>query len=82
MKYTKFAGKYKIDKSRVIERPAPEPYVPPVRKATFVTGACALPAKKEYTGSAVMGVATMHKSNAVPVFSADEAKELATMRRN
>jgi len=28
-----------------------------------------------------MGIATMHKSNAVPVFSDDEAKEISSMRR-
>ena len=35
----------------------------------------------QYTGVAVIGVATMHKSNAVPVFSEKEAKELSSMRR-
>jgi hypothetical protein len=36
---------------------------------------------KVYTGSAVIGVATMHKSNAVPVFSTEDAVEIARMRR-
>jgi hypothetical protein len=40
------------------------------------------PAKtKQYTGNNMVGIATMHKSNAVPVFSNKEAKELGTMRR-
>ena len=34
-----------------------------------------------YTGSAVLGVATMHKSNAVPVFSKDEASEISQMEK-
>ena len=40
------------------------------------------PVERHYTGSAIIGIATMHKSNAVPVFSDAEAKDLATMRRN
>lgn len=40
------------------------------------------PAKKEYTGTLVKGIATMHKSNAVPIISQEEAIEVATMRRN
>lgn len=34
-----------------------------------------------YTGSAIKGIGTMHKSNAVPVFSDEQAIEIATMRR-
>ena len=34
-----------------------------------------------YTGTAIKGIGTMHKSNAVPVFSDDEAKDIASMRR-
>jgi hypothetical protein len=36
---------------------------------------------KVYTGTKVRGIATMHKSNAVPVFSDQEAMEIARMRR-
>jgi hypothetical protein len=41
-------------------------------------------AKREpqrYTGDAVLGISTLHKSNAVPVFSKDEAQDIAKMRR-
>lgn len=38
-------------------------------------------AAKVYTGTKVMGIATMHKSNAVPVFNDTEAKEISSMRR-
>lgn len=38
--------------------------------------------KKEYTGSLIRGIATMHKSNAVPILSQEEATDIATMRRN
>lgn len=34
-----------------------------------------------YTGTKVMGIATMHKSNAVPVFSDQEAQDISKMRR-
>ncbi len=38
-------------------------------------------APKVYTGSAVLGISTLHKSNAVPVFSKEEAVEISKMRR-
>lgn len=42
--------------------------------------------KKEtskYTGDLIVGIATMHKSNAVPVMrDTDQAKDIAQMRRN
>jgi len=42
----------------------------------------ALKAKdKVYTGTKVKGIGTMHKSNAVPIFSDDEAIEISKMRR-
>lgn len=34
-----------------------------------------------YTGNAMIGIATMHKSNSVPVFSAQEAVDISKMRR-
>lgn len=34
-----------------------------------------------YTGNNVKGIGTLHKSNAVPVFTDAEAKDQATMRR-
>jgi hypothetical protein len=34
-----------------------------------------------YTGTAMLGVATMHKSNAVPVFSEQSAVDISHMRR-
>lgn len=35
----------------------------------------------KYTGDKLMGIATMHKSNMVPVFSQESAEEIAKMRR-
>lgn len=37
--------------------------------------------KKVYTGDKMLGIGTLHKSNAVPVFSAEEAEDMARMRR-
>jgi len=34
-----------------------------------------------YTGDKIVGIATMHKSNMVPVFSDQEAKDISKMRR-
>lgn len=34
-----------------------------------------------YTGTAIKGIGTMHKSNAVPIFTDEQAIEIASMRR-
>lgn len=47
-------------------------------------GTASSTAKKEpqkYTGTLIKGIATMHKSNAVPVIDDEQAKEIARMRR-
>jgi len=36
---------------------------------------------KVYTGTKIKGIGTMHKSNAVPIFSDDDAVAIAQMRR-
>ena len=36
---------------------------------------------KVYTGNKIKGIGTMHKSNAVPIFSDEEAQDIARMRR-
>lgn len=47
---------------------------------TGIGNASAAPAKV-YTGDKVVGISTLHKSNAVPVFSQEEAIDIAKMRR-
>ena len=37
---------------------------------------------QQYTGTKMLGIGTMHKSNSVPIFSDEEAVSIATMRRN
>jgi dienelactone hydrolase len=41
------------------------------------------PAKPDnkYTGTLIKGIATMHKSNAVPVISKEQATDISNMRR-
>lgn len=47
-----------------------------------VAGNGAKKAANVYTGDYIMGIATMHKSNAVPVTSREQAVDSATMRRS
>ena len=44
-------------------------------------GGSTAPVHKVYTGDKIIGIATMHKSNAVPVFSDEQAVEISRMRR-
>ena len=45
-------------------------------------GSCTKPVHgKVYTGSAMIGIGTLHKSNAVPIFNVEDALEQAKMRR-
>lgn len=65
------------------------PQVPPERRTTdhikslneCITGPVASKAPQKYTGTKIIGIGTLHKSNAVPVFSDEEAKEISRMRR-
>jgi len=44
-------------------------------------GNAAKKAAPVYTGDKIVGIGTLHKSNAVPIFSDTEAKEISSMRR-
>lgn len=61
--------------------------VPPGRETPHIesrdTGwvPCVKPADQAYTGTKVKGIGTMHKSNAVPIFSDEEAVDISKMRR-
>jgi len=50
-------------------------------KSVDTGGNAVLKPAKIYTGTKVKGIATMHKSNAVPVFSDEEAQDISKMRR-
>ena len=63
------------------------PRIPPGRETPYIpsrdTGAiaCTKKADTRYTGTKIKGIGTMHKSNAVPVFSDEEAVDISRMRR-
>jgi hypothetical protein len=44
-------------------------------------GVATKPQPKIYTGDKLLGIATMHKSNMVPIFSSKDAEDVAKMRR-
>ena len=46
-----------------------------------IDGHCPVKDRKQYTGTLIKGIGTMHKSNAVPITSNEEAREIARMRR-
>ena len=76
-----------VEPTRTAPLKSSGPKFPPGREPVAVnsldTGwvTCSKPTDKEYTGTKVKGIGTMHKSNAVPIFSDDEAIEISKMRR-
>jgi hypothetical protein len=62
-------------KSMVVDRSA-------FTKSGMAPGVCAKPEEKVYSGEmTLIGIATMHKSNMVPVFKKQDAEDIAKMRR-
>ena len=62
----------------------PKPFVRETPKIpSLVTGFhdCSKKQKQSYTGTKMIGIGTLHKSNAVPVFSEEDAVEISRMRR-
>jgi hypothetical protein len=53
--------------------------VPSLR--SWDTGAATVKQSQQYTGTKILGIGTMHKSNAVPIFTNEEAESIASMRR-
>ena len=48
---------------------------------TGITGPVTVKQSQKYTGDKILGIGTMHKSNAVPIFSDEQAKDISKMRR-
>jgi hypothetical protein len=46
-----------------------------------ISGPCSSKPPMVYTGTKMVGIAVMHKSNSVPVFSSEEAADISNMRR-
>ena len=81
-----FSGK-KIDPRAKVEKEFPNYAVPAGRETAkipslpFTAGPCVKSRQSVYTGSAIKGIGAMHKSNLVPIFSDEEAVDIAKMRR-
>ena len=45
------------------------------------TGAVTVKQTPQYTGNKMIGIGTLHKSNAVPIFTDQEAQDISRMRR-
>lgn len=80
--------KIKVVHARALTRPFPKLAPPPGRTTNAHIpsldtglGSTAKKAIQQYTGTKMKGIGTMHKSNAVPIFSDDEAREISSMRR-
>jgi hypothetical protein len=73
-KHTELSQSYSLGKTACRETPK-HPSLP------FTGAPCFKKPNPVYTGSAIKGIGTMHKSNAVPVFSDEQARDIATMRR-
>jgi hypothetical protein len=63
------------------------PRTPPGRETARIESVdtgwvpCVKVTDQTYTGTKVKGIGTMHKSNGVPIFSDQEAKDISSMRR-
>ena len=63
------------------------PKTPPGRETPYIASRdtgwvpCVKVQDQEYTGTKVKGIATLHKSNGVPVFTDQEAIDISKMRR-
>jgi hypothetical protein len=75
------AAKTKDNWSYSLEKPARRE-TPKIPSLPFTGGPCSKKESPRYTGDKIKGIGTMHKSNSVPVFSDEQAVEIATMRRN
>lgn len=80
VKSTKKSSKAEVCQPRPYRRGEDQPRIPSLHG-----GVDSAPATKKaapvYTGTKIKGIGTMHKSNAVPIFSDDEAVAIAQMRR-
>lgn len=77
-----------VPKSFTVSKPKLSPSVPVGRETArvpslnmWVKGAVNVKQPQQYTGDKILGIGTMHKSNAVPIFTDQQAKDISTMRR-
>ena len=88
VEWNKLAPRFSAVKGPTAKKTCPVPQYPPGREPqnyrsldTGVTGAVTIKAIPQYTGTKIKGIGTMHKSNAVPIFSDEDAVDIAHMRR-
>jgi hypothetical protein len=77
-------SKKKAKPVKMVSLPTPKPYIRETKKYNSVdtgVGNATKSTPKVYTGDKILGIATMHKSNAVPVFNSEQAKDISSMRR-
>ena len=68
-------------RKKIITKIAPASVVKHKSLNSWVTGPVSSKPSPVYTGTSVLGISTLHKSNAVPVFSQESAIDIARMRR-
>jgi hypothetical protein len=71
----------KGNRASIHEIPDYSKNAPTVKLSNQVAGSGAKAEEKRYTGTLIKGIATMHKSNAVPIMNKQEAIDVSTMRR-
>lgn len=79
---TSFSSKKTTTKTKLQTPKVPEnrstKHIPSLQTAECDTSA---KSTKVYTGDKMIGIGTLHKSNAVPIFRKEDAKDQANMRR-
>ena len=89
--WEKVKAKYSSS-NKTVSKTMKKTYIPPVTLRrdtgpripsldTGHKGAVTVKQTPRYTGDKIVGIGTMHKSNAVPIFSDQEAKDISSMRR-
>jgi hypothetical protein len=71
-------------KVKIVQNLSPKPFVRETKHIPSLNTGYYNTYKKPdmyYTGDKMKGIGTLHKSNAVPIFTDEEAKDQASMRR-
>ena len=73
----------RLEEAKAFKEKYPSMMEESIKNGTFTQGGNTTGKKEpiQYTGTLVKGIATMHKSNAVPVINKEEATDIARMRR-
>lgn len=81
----KYEPKKKLQASKSMSYSTPKQYRRETQKIESLNPDSFVPCTKRdapvYTGNQIKGIGTMHKSNAVPIFSDEQAVEISRMRR-